>query len=409
MADDLTPQEQAELTARLQHAQSGPTIGPANPQARRIETPPEGSNLMFQQAMSDDARFRDQHQGNPTLPSPDEMTPAQRGVFNARLNGVMGSNPEFMAAMTKGVAAIPKAIGRGASSLADFIGGNMAGISPSQVATYKAAPNTVGALSEANALRRLQFENHATDSVSNRLTNKSNAIEGGLQDYIGGKTVPANSVPPESMSYFNQDGPAVRGDPLNNEIPAKDLLSATRAAGKDANFADNPMTPFNDRAKAKDAGAAWSGGRQALSQSMPDFDPYMEAQKKVIDAQQGLSPKASGIEGQSTTPAAARQLADQEVGGTRLDRTANQVDAAKAMSRDATKWYQPVTQPVGRGIIKANTAAAPAASNFADTAALLGVRAKTNLVKPDLDPQQNQGDELTPAERAELQQRLSSQ
>ncbi len=407
MADQLTPAEQAELNARMAHEQ---TIGPGNPNAQRVETPPEGSNLMFQQGMADDAKFRDRHQGNPTLPSPDEMTPAQRGVMNARMNGVVGANPEVVAGMAKTIGAIPRAIGRGASSLADFIGGNMAGISPSQVAAYKAAPQTVGALSEANALRRLQFENAATDSVSSRLTKKSNAIEGGLQDYIGGKTVPARAVPPESMGYFNGGaGVPVRGDLIQNDIPAKDLLAATRSAGKDAKFADNPMTPFGDRAKAKEAGAAWSGGRKALAQALPDFDPYMEAQKNVIDAQQGLSPKASGIEGQSTNPAAARQLADQEAGGTRLDRTANQVDAAKAMSRDATKWYQPITQPVGRGIVRATTAATPVASKFADTAALLGVRGKTNLVSANgnLD-QPQQSDELTPAEAAELKQRLNA-
>jgi hypothetical protein len=394
--DELTPEEQREL--ELLRKGQGATIGPSSDKAYRVETPNSLEGLLREQRRNIKDRFSGKIGPEPT---PAEMTlagSAVNSVANAQISGMPG--------LTQVVAAPVKAAGRGIRSLADFFGGRIAGLkSGKEIATYQAAPRTVEALSKAPELRKQQFAERALESVSDRLGFRAKDLSGQLSEQFSGKFVnPAEIAAAEKFGPKPSASQLVSGE----GIPADEVYRATQKAGEAAKFAPNPIDPLAERARAEAAGKEFAVLRGAVGKAAPEAEPTIASLKEGIEAQQALKPGAAKpaalFENASTDMAAARQQADELVGSTRLDRTANQMQTARQLSNNSGSFWDKFLKPVGRAELRASSTVAPVASKAADLGAFLGSRGAINAGTPRIQNDPNTGLELTPEEQAELEQ-----
>jgi hypothetical protein len=420
----------AELE-QLRREQSGPTIGPANPNAARVEVP-ESRNLAYllgQKAIG--KRLENLAQRKPAgMHDPNEDVYLQ-GMLGAS-TGATGHMPSplepgaTLGKMSPVLENAARGVGRGARSLVDFIGGKLAGLSPAEVSAYQSAPTTVSALARSPELRQQQFAESALKSTSNRLGNRAGDLETVLNTQLGGKAAPESAFseatkygPKKSQDFINNSlkqagyGPSFMGIPYEQlpahaqqaipeqEVPLTRVYAGAREAGKASRFAPGPIDPLADKARAEAAGKEFGVLRNVIATRAPEAEPTIEGLKQGIEAQQGLKRGATSplsfMGGKTGDTAAARQAADQTVGGTRLERTAGQLQAAKALNSDSSHITEKLLRPVGRAILKTTQAAAKPASKLAD---FLG---DVRPPAPSWRPGAAQSSELSPEDRADLE------
>lgn len=382
----LTPQEQQELEA-LQG-----TIGQPSPTAVRVETPSSIEGLQREADREQMARVR----GN--LP-PDFIGPSQRQLTENYGQAVSGAALSMAPELTQAVGAPIKAVGRGARSLVDFIGGKLAGLKPAQVAAYEKAPQTIEALLQAPALRQSQFAEQALQSTSNRLGSRAGQLENTLQGQFAGKTVPENSILPAE-----QFRPRT-ADLVTQTVPVSDVYEGARAAGDAAKFSPNPINPLAEQARVEAAGAERNVLRNAVRSSAPEAEPTIQALQQGIEAQKGLRSGAtrpiSFLESNAPDVRASRQAADSALDSTRLERTAGQLSTAKSLGTTPKDLYSKLGKPVGMGLLRGTSAVTPVANKATDLTAFLGSRGVIASQMPRRFENSNQST-LTPEEQAEL-------
>lgn len=326
-----------------------PSIGPQSNSALRVDAPDSVAGMLRTKREETDRRIKGQ------IPWT-TITPNDKAFGSAMLGAASGAALAGMPEAGAAFAAPVKAVGRGARSLADFIGGKLAGLTPEAVSAYKSAPRTVDALAAAPELRQSQFAENALDTASRRLGQRAGELKDELAQKLLGKVIPENDI--LAAQEFRPKGAA---NLATGDIPAADVYQSAKTAGNAAKFSPNPIDPLAEKARVESAGKEFGILRGAVSKAAPDAESTIKDLEAGIDAQQGLkggrNKPISFFESGAPDTAANRQAADALNKSTRLERTADQLAAAKQIGAEPHGITAKFAKPVGKAILRTNAAA----------------------------------------------------
>lgn len=290
-----------------------------------------------------------------------------------------------------------KWVGSKGRGLVDYLSGKMAGLSPKAAQTLQSSPRTVQALANAPELRQQVIANKAIEGASRGLGNRAAELSSGLQAELSSKLIPEAAI-----AQAGEFAPKGIADLVTGKLPASEVYKAAQAAGREANFANNPLVVGAQRARAEDAGKAFGVLRGAVGEAAPNAEPIINALEQGVNASKTLSKAQSKplafMTSRSPDIEASRQGIEALLKGDRLSRTASQLSAAKELAQPAEGYVQGMLKPIGVAGLRATQAVTPIAGKTAEVVGGLNNKAIIQGIQPN-----NTGNPLTPEEEQELQ------
>ena len=231
----------------------------------------------------------------------------------------------------KAITAPVRAAGRGIKSLAEMLLGKAAGLAPAETKALQAAPDMVKGLARSTELQQSEKALEALTGASGKLKDRASGLTSELEQLLTGK-----NIPPAEVIGAGEFAPKTV-DLITNQTPALDVYRAAQVAGKEAKFANNPLVVGAQKARAEEAGKAFSTLRGAVGRAAPEAEPTIAALKEGVDASSSLARAQKRpiayLSSKSPDIAASRQAVDQ-LAGSSLNEFGGQLQAARGINRE---------------------------------------------------------------------------